>query len=81
MDGPTIGQFDKRNDGQAGGWMGTQIKKHIKCETQKFPDWPHELLTTYNAVVPLGVLYCIVVVPEYGVFGQKTFQHIWDKCA
>jgi len=36
MDGPTIGQFDKRNDGQAGGWMGTQIKKHIKCCSEHF---------------------------------------------
>jgi hypothetical protein len=36
MDGPTTGQFDKQNDGQAGGWMGTQIKKHIKRCSEHF---------------------------------------------
>jgi len=32
MDGPIIKQIDKRTDGQAGWWMGTQTKKTYTTE-------------------------------------------------
>ena len=52
---------------------------------QKFPDWPHGMLTTYNAVVPLGttglLYHCSVVVPEYGVFRQDISVYLSRVCS
>jgi len=46
---------------------------------QKFPDWPHGMLTTYNAVVPLGttglLYYTAVLLYQNMVFsGRRHFS-------